>query len=277
MNLINLIKLSQNYKEVPINFNKFKYLTKIGGGRDEKTEKELQVQVLVDEILSPATESDIKSPISKSESDPAIPLTMPTIKPVIESNPVIESIPVIESNPVNDKHLLIILVGLPKCGKTQISIGIMNELKGKNIKSKFIETPLVSPELQEIKYLDTINKFMAFKLNVIICNGNNYLENTRKHIIDDAIKHNYKVLLVDFVHSDDLQHNYINFKSYCLKIVQNRVDSLAYINLDNVIRTYQPVTETEIILSNYLKLNINNTKKLNINEIVLKTNEILNI
>ena len=380
MNLINLVKLSLNHKEIHINFNKFKhlknlaFLTNVGGGDNivnnsldemlqlsnnsdrehdsdfkpiiqqippplveqippplveqippplveqippplvEQIPPPLVEQIpppLVEQILPPLVEQippplveqilpplveQIPPPLVEQIPPPLVeqippPLVEQIPPPLVEQipPPLVEQIPppvnqqplpLISSNhvqPVYDKHLIIILVGLPKCGKTQICLDIWDKLRSTHIITKFVEVPLASLDQQKIKYIDTINNFIKKQINVIICNGNNYLKETRELIINNAFKKKYKVLIVDFVHSKDIPGSYTMFKNRCLQIIESRTDALAQVDLDKAITEYQPITNKEAKSANYIKLNIDSTRKENVKKILSEINNILNI
>lgn len=173
------------------------------------------------------------------------------------------------------KHLMIIFVGLPKCGKTQLSIDILNKLKTLNLKSKYVETPVNADDFTTRKYYDNIKSLITKNMDVIICNGNNFDEKIRKNVIKISQTSGFDILFVDFKHSDDADGTFDNYKMFCNKAIQARTDTVALnTDLNKAIENYKQLTQEELEGNNYIKIYVNNNKLKNTNDIILKIKSI---
>ncbi len=221
----------------------------------------------------PETES-----VSESVSDaiiaPVTPITPVSIvsTPSPEQNLVLAE-PVTEQE--KKKRLIIIFVGLPKCGKTQVSIDILNKLKTLNLKSKYVETPVNADDFTTRKYYDNIKSLIIKNMDVIICNGNNFDEKIRKNVIKISQTSGFDILFVDFKHSDDADGTFDNYKMFCNKAIQARTDTVALnTDLNKAIENYKQLTQEELEGNNYIKIYVNNNKLKNTNDIILKIKSI---
>ncbi len=178
----------------------------------------------------------------------------------------------------DNKRLMIIFVGLPKCGKTQLSIDILNKLKQFNLKTKYVETPSISDNLINRKYLDNVKRIIGKNMDVIICNGNNFDEKIRKPLIELAKKNNYNILFVDFKHPEDEEGTFVNYKKFCNTMIEARTDLVAVnTDLDKAVSSYKQLSTEELDGNEYLKIYVNSEKSKNTNDIVLKVKSIFNV
>jgi len=243
---------------------------------ETETESQTVVQspVVIDSLLptpvnplvpSNPDVSDQSVPISPAVSEPTTPaVSEPTTPFSVDGD--------------KNKYLMVIYVGLPKCGKTQMSIQILNMLKINKLKTKFVETPVEIDEFTTRKYYDNIKKQVDNKVNVIICNGNNFEEKIRKTVTEIGKNNNYNILFVEFKHSDDVDGSFDKYKEFCTETIQFRTDAVALnTNLTKAVSEYTKLSQQEQDDNNYMKVYINHNKQKNINDIVLKVKEILTI
>jgi len=220
-----------------------------------------------------AQETETESPTQSSILTPEItPISIePEITPINE--PGTPSVP-----DTNKKHLMIIFIGLPKCGKTRMSIQIINTLKTLKLKTKFVETTTEVDDFSIRKYYDNIKKLVDAKTDVIICNGNNYVAQIRKTVTSIAKDNSFDILFVDFKHSEDSNESFDKYKEFCTQTIQARTDSVALdTDLTKAVLDYAKLSQQEQDENNYIKIYINHNKQKNINSIVLKIKEILGI
>ncbi len=255
MNLTNLKNLTKLYKSENLK-NNFQF----GGSSTDL----IRFLFSDDQIISETSETDINLPI--------------VIEPEIKSTTKSESKQFLQ-NPKNPSKLMVIFVGLPKCGKTQMSIQILQNLKTANIKTKFIETPSGLEEnkkLEELKYINNISNASKLPFDVIICNGNNYTSTIRNSIKKIANDNNFNILYVDFKHSEDTSGSFDNYKNYCKKTILSRTDAINInVNLDKAVENFNILTQDELEFGKYLKIFINYSRTKNINDIIMKIKEIL--
>lgn len=266
MNLKNLVKLynvnnivQDKYQNIGGSNNLIKWLFSQETETDSQTTSSLETSGI--NIVPSIPDPSIPDP-----SIPALVITEP-VSPVTVSQPVLDY--------VKRKQLMIIFVGLPKCGKTQMSIYILTMLKQLNLKTKFVETPIGLDDFKTRMYLDKIKKHIDANNDVIICNGNNYEENVRKSVITIAKENSVDILFVDFKHSEDTYNSFDKYKEFCSKKIQARTDTVALnTDLTKAILNYNEITNDELDGNSYIKIFINHNNQTNINSIILKVKEI---
>ena len=263
MNLLNLTKLGNNTTN--LFSNNFKNLLKLDGhlvgGTEPSGQSETESDTPSNFVPKIIIMSNQAQKNNSGEVTPATPVT--PITPTVQTK--------------QTGKLFIVFLGLPKCGKTQIAKNILFALKPLGIKTKFIDTPMDTPENQNKVYVDTIDKWSKGNVNVLICNGNNYLQSVRKTIKDISTNSNSKILYVNFTHPEDLENSFTNYKAYCQTTITNRIDSLANINIDEIIAQYQPIADSELESSSIVQVNINDTKQKSLGKIFEEIKKIIGL
>ena len=230
---------------------------------------------LIKWLFAQETESETQTTAEPAEITPVnvVPLEIPPLQPVL---PVPHETPVPKET--IKKHLMVIFVGLPKCGKTQMSIEILKMLKINNLRTKFVETQVGPDDFKTRIYYDKIRKHVGTNVDVIICNGDNYKKETRETVMSIGKENKFDILFVDFKHSGDSDKSYRNYQDFCTKAIKSRTDMVALnTDLNRALSEYNELTQEELDLNNYLKVYINHNRQTNINNIVIKIKEILGI
>ncbi len=182
---------------------------------------------------------------------------------------------------LNRPRVMVVFVGLPKCGKTKLSVQLLQKLKSDNIKARFVETPVGHADFDiNGKYINNIKDASKQSVDVIICNGNNYLKKIRDDIklIATQAKPKLSILYVDFSHSEDSPGEFIRYKDYCTGKILARTDAISInTNLTKAIGDYETLTQAELELGNYVKIHINNYIKANIEILTQQIKNILKI
>ncbi len=189
--------------------------------------------------------------------------------------------PVLMAN-LNRHRVMVVFVGLPKCGKTKLSVQLLQKLKADNIKARFVETPVGHADLFDVngKYINNIKDVSKQPVDVIICNGNNYLKRIRDDIkfIANLAKPKLSILYVDFSHSEDLPGEFTRYKDFCTDKILARTDAISVnTNLTKAIGEYETLTQSELESGNYIKIHINNYIKANIESLTKQIKNILKI
>ncbi len=183
---------------------------------------------------------------------------------------------------LNRPRVMVVFVGLPKCGKTKLSVQLLQKLKSDNIRARFVETPVGKADLFDVngKYINNIKDVSKQPVDVIICNGNNYLKRIRDDIkfIANLAKPKLSILYVDFSHSEDLPGEFTRYKDFCTDKILARTDAISVnTNLTKAIGEYETLTQSELESGNYIKIHINNYIKANIESLTKQIKNILKI